>query len=78
MLAYILYENLSSEKLVRDVNKLLDNFRKNNPDTTPILCITIRTISQDNNSLIPKLEFSQNVPPNVSNSPDDSSQVNNE
>lgn len=64
MLAYILYDDLRAEKLVMDVNRLLEKFRKNNPDTTPILVIDIRTITKDDTTMIPKLEVKDTVLPN--------------
>lgn len=58
MIAYTLDKNIPGDKLLNDINKLVTDFHKNNKDnTTPILVIDIRTVTKDDNSLIPKLEY---------------------
>lgn len=58
MIAYTLNKNINGEKLLNDINKLVNEFQKNNIDNQiPILVIDIRTVTRDDNSLIPKLEY---------------------
>lgn len=57
MLAYNLENNISIEKLTDDINRLVENFKKNNPDRIPILYIDIRSIVSDDTSHILKLKY---------------------
>lgn len=57
MLAYSLENNISGEKLLQDINRMIDSFRKNSPGKNPILYIDIRSVIYDDTSLIPKLEY---------------------
>lgn len=57
MLCYKLDKNIQGEKILQDIQKLVTNFRKHNTDAVPILCVTIRTITHDDTSLIPKIEY---------------------
>ena len=59
MIAYVLTKEISGEKILQDINKLLEKFKKNNNDVVPILTINIKTITNDNNSLIPKLTYKE-------------------
>lgn len=56
MLAYVLNQNIDGNKLIGDIQKLISQFQQQNPNTTPILTIEIKSISYDDTSLIPKLE----------------------
>lgn len=55
MIAYVLDKDISGEKLLQEINTLVENFRKSNSDKTPILYIDIRTISHEDTSIIPKI-----------------------
>lgn len=55
MIAYVLDKDISGEKLLQEINNLVENFRKSNSDKTPILYIDIRTISHEDTSIIPKI-----------------------
>jgi hypothetical protein len=57
MIAYTLNKNISIENLSKDINGLVEKFRKDYPEKIPILTIDIRTITRDDTSLIPKLEY---------------------
>lgn len=57
MIAYSLNKNISLENLSKDINNLIEQFRKQHPEKIPILTINIRSISKDDTSLIPKLEY---------------------
>jgi len=60
MIAYVLTKEISGEKILQDINKLLEKFKKNNNnDVVPILTINIKTITNDNDSLIPKLTYKE-------------------
>jgi hypothetical protein len=57
MLAYILDKNISGEKILKDIQKLVRKYHTDSQDQTKILTITIKTITSDNHSFIPKLEL---------------------
>lgn len=57
MLAYSLHSNIEVNTLMNDINKLISQHKDHSPDTTPILCICIKTVSYDDTSLIPKLPY---------------------
>lgn len=59
MIAYNLDTNISGEKLLKDINSLIDYFRKNSPDKIPILYIDIRPVTSIDTSLILKLEHKE-------------------
>jgi hypothetical protein len=55
MINYKLDQQISSEKLISEINKLISKESGNLTDK--ILHITIKTITSSTNSLIPKLEY---------------------
>lgn len=57
MIAYVLTKEISGQKILQDINGLLEKFKKDNKDAIAILTINIKTISDDNTSLIPKLTY---------------------
>lgn len=58
MLAYTLDKNIQGEKLLSDINKLISDYKKDtNSNSVPILIIDIRTVTRDDNSLVPKLDY---------------------
>lgn len=57
MRAYVLNKKIDGEKILKDIQELINSYHKEYPDQTPILTITITTISYDDTSLIPKLEY---------------------
>jgi hypothetical protein len=57
MIAYVLNKQIDGEKILKDIQQLVNSYNKNYPNQTPVLTISIRTISHDDTSLIPKLEF---------------------
>lgn len=56
MIAYVLDKEIGTEKVLRDINNLINKFRADSPEQIPILVIQIKSISKDDTSLIPKLE----------------------
>lgn len=60
MLAYVLDKEINGEKILKDIQKLIVKFKQHN-NSVPILHISIRTISHENNEIIPKLEYKGNV-----------------
>lgn len=57
MLYYVLNKNIEGEKILKDIEKLVHNFTKNNKtDDAPVLCISLKTISYNDHTMIPKLE----------------------
>lgn len=54
MLAYRLDKNIDSEKLVNDINKMLS--KESGDKSQMVLVISLKHLSQEDVSLIPKLE----------------------
>ena len=57
MIAYNLTKEISGEKILKDIQNLIQKFREANQEGIPLLTISIRTITKDDTSLIPKLEY---------------------
>lgn len=57
MISYVLNKEISAEKIIQDIDHMVTKFKQNNLDKTPILYIDIRTISNENTTLIPKVEY---------------------
>jgi len=57
MKSYKLDKKIDGEKILQDIQDLVTKFSHNHPDKIPILYIDIRSISEDNTNLIPKLEY---------------------
>lgn len=57
MLFYRLDKDIPAEKIVQDIQNLVQKFSQSNPQDIPILTIGIKTISQENTSIIPKIEY---------------------
>lgn len=57
MIAYSLDKNISGEKILSDIQNLVTKFKQKEPDKIPILYIDIRSVTQEDTSLIPKLEY---------------------
>lgn len=56
-LCYSLRDNISVEKLAKDLQNLINKFVQTNPDlSNSMVKITIATVSQETNDLVPKLE----------------------
>ena len=55
MITYKLNKQLSGEKLLKDINRMIQN-HEGDKDSM-ILFIEIRSVSYEDNSLIPKLEY---------------------
>lgn len=55
-LAYTLDKEISGEKILKDIQKLINKF-KSESSQTPILYVSIRTITREDDSAIPKLEY---------------------
>ena len=56
MIAYVLDKEITGKKILQDINGLINKFKQTNPQNIPILTISIKTISHEDTSLIPKLE----------------------
>jgi len=57
MLAYVLNQNIDGNKLLADVQKLISSFQKDNPNIQPILIVEVKSVTYEDTSMIPKLEF---------------------
>ena len=57
MISYVLDKEISGEKILQDIQNLITKFRESSQDKIPILYIDIRTISHEDTSLIPKIEY---------------------
>ena len=57
MIAYILDKNIPGEKILQDIQSLVAKFKQNSQDKIPVLYIDIRTISHEDTSIIPKIEY---------------------
>jgi hypothetical protein len=57
MIVYKLDNNLKPEKIIQDIQRLINKFLQNNSNQNALLYINIKTISHDDTSLIPKLEY---------------------
>jgi hypothetical protein len=55
MIAYVLNKDISQEKLILDINKLLSKYNLN--EKTYVLIVKVEPIESSNDSLIPKLEY---------------------
>lgn len=55
MLAYVLNQEISQEKLIADINKLLGKYDFSK--RTYVLIVRVEPIESNNDSLIPKLEY---------------------
>jgi hypothetical protein len=56
MIAYVLDKEISGEKILQDIQKLIVEFKNTSPESIPILYIDIRTITREDTTLIPKIE----------------------
>jgi len=59
MIAYVLDKEISGERILQDINRMIERFRKNNGDVVPILTIDIKTITSESTILIPKLTYKE-------------------
>lgn len=55
MIAYSLKNKISGEKLLQEIDRMINKSQE--PKDSLILYIDVRSVSQENNSLIPKLEY---------------------
>ena len=55
MIAYVLNKDISQERLILDINKLLSKYNLN--EKTYVLIVKVEPIESSNDSLIPKLEY---------------------
>lgn len=56
-LYYNLDREIPVEKLQSDINRLIEQFTKENGKENLLLCVSIKQVSGTNNSLINKLEY---------------------
>ena len=56
MIAYVLDKEIGAERILGDINNLINKFRTHSPEQIPVLVIDIKSITRDDTSLIPKLE----------------------
>ena len=59
MKSYRLDKKIEAEKILKDIQDLIEKFSQNNSNKIPILYIDIRTITSEDTSLIPKLEYKE-------------------
>ena len=57
MIAYRLDKNIDGQKILDDIQNLVQKFMQKEADQIPILYIDIRSITQDDTSMIPKIEY---------------------
>lgn len=55
MISYSLSKNLSGEKILKDIQKLVNKYQGSKDNM--ILTIRVTSITNDDSSLIPKLEY---------------------
>lgn len=65
MIAYSLTKEISGEKILQDIQKLIVEFNQNNTESIPILYIDIKSITKEDTTLIPKIEHNS-LDPNCS------------
>lgn len=53
---YKLDHQIDGQKLLNNIQSIINKFQQNNKDSMPILCISIKTITHEDTSFIPKLE----------------------
>jgi hypothetical protein len=56
MLAYVLNKTIDSQKILADIQNLINNFPKE-PSDSLVLTIKLVKIEQDTSSFIPKIEY---------------------
>ena len=57
MIAYRLDKNIDGQKILADIQNLVQKFMQKESGKIPILYIDIRSITREDTSLIPKLEY---------------------
>ena len=57
MIAYTLDKNIDGQKIISDIENLVQKFVQNEPNKIPILYIDIRSITREDTSLIPKITY---------------------
>ena len=57
MVVYKLDKSIDTQRLISDIQKLVTQFSSDNPNDTPLLVISVKKITHDDTSLIPKLEY---------------------
>lgn len=57
MISYSLNKNISGEKILQDIQRLVSKYQE--PKDSLVLTIRVEKISRDDNSLIPKLEYKE-------------------
>jgi hypothetical protein len=56
-LCYNLQNNIDGNRMVKDIQNLINQFRTNSQTQNGLLYITVKSITSDDTSLIPKLEY---------------------
>ena len=59
MKSYRLDKKIDGEKILKDIQDLVTKFTQTNTNKIPILYIDIRTITSEDTSLIPKIEYKE-------------------
>lgn len=55
MIAYVLDKEINGEKLLQDIQGLIRKFKQTGQGEIPVLVISLKTISRDDTTMIPKL-----------------------
>lgn len=55
MIAYVLDKEINGEKLLQDIQGLIRKFKQTSQGEIPVLVISLKTISRDDTTMIPKL-----------------------
>lgn len=61
MIVYRLDKNIDAQKVINDIQNLINKFQQTNPQDIGLLTITIKSVSYDDTSLIPKLEYKEST-----------------
>jgi hypothetical protein len=61
MIVYKLDKNIDAQKVINDIQNLINKFQQTNPQDIGLLTILIKSVSYDDTSLIPKLEHKEST-----------------
>lgn len=57
MIVYKLDKQINSQKILKDIQNLVQKFIQQEPNKIPILIIDIKTVTTEDINLIPKIEY---------------------
>lgn len=59
MIVYKLSGPVNGQKILEDIQKLVNSYQPSVPGEVPLLTISIKPITHDDTSMIPKLEYKE-------------------